>query len=127
MEARIAKTMPTHKRKPNLRRNATHRKFVSGLKICLACGRRGPVECCHVRAGTDGGGSLKPSDKFTVPMCHACHDRQHNKWNGSEVRFWAEIGIDPLNISLRLWCVSGDVEAGMKCIEKSLLGRGAAT
>lgn len=29
----------------------------------------GPIECMHVRGGTDGGGSQKPSDFWTFPGC----------------------------------------------------------
>lgn len=36
-----------------------------------------PIECAHVRTGTDGGVSLKPSDRWTISLCHAHHAEQH--------------------------------------------------
>jgi hypothetical protein len=113
---RIPRTVPKGKRKPNLRRAAQHLAFVRSLGICLACGARGPVEAMHVRGGTDGGTGMKPSDKFSVPGDHACHMRQHQI---GEVAFWGQLGIDPLNVSLRLWTVSGDVTAGIRIIERA--------
>lgn len=34
---------------------------------------------------TDGGTSLKPSDNYTVPLCHKCHQEQHQI---GELAFW---------------------------------------
>ena len=34
---------------------------------------------------TDGGTSLKPSDNYTVPLCHKCHQEQHRI---GELAFW---------------------------------------
>lgn len=36
-----------------------------------------PIECAHVRNGTDGGTSLKPSDKWVVSLCAFHHREQH--------------------------------------------------
>ena len=47
-----------------------HRCSVPG---CLA----GPIECAHVRSGTDGGCGLKPSDRWTISLCRAHHAEQH--------------------------------------------------
>lgn len=47
-----------------------HRCSVPG---CLA----GPIECAHVRSGTDGGCALKPSDRWTISLCRAHHAEQH--------------------------------------------------
>lgn len=113
---RIPRAVLKAKRKPNPRRAAQHLAFVRSLGICLACGARGPVEAMHVRGKTDGGMGLKPSDKFSVPGDHACHMEQHAM---GEVAFWGGVGIDPLNVSLRLWTVSGDIEAGIRIIERA--------
>lgn len=123
MQSRIPKAIGKPKRKPNARRALAHLAFIRGIKICLCCGRRGLVDPAHVRKGTDGGTSLKPSDRYTVPLCRFCHERQHRV---GEVTFWGEIGIDPLNVSLRLWTVSGDEEQGVRVVERSLLARGLA-
>jgi hypothetical protein len=65
-----------------------------------------------VRCGTDGGTGYKPSDRYTVPLCTACHAEQHR----GELSFWAALQIDPLNIALRLWTVSGSIEDGERII-----------
>jgi hypothetical protein len=36
-----------------------------------------PIECAHVRTGTDGGAGLKPSDKWSVSLCTFHHREQH--------------------------------------------------
>ena len=36
-----------------------------------------PIECAHVRTGTDGGTALKPSDRWTISLCRAHHVEQH--------------------------------------------------
>ena len=36
-----------------------------------------PIECAHVRTGTDGGQGLKPSDNWTVSLCRQHHAEQH--------------------------------------------------
>lgn len=100
---RIPRSVPKGKRAPNGKRSAQHLAFVRALGICLACGRQGHMEAMHVRAGTDGGIGMKPGDRYTVPGCHECHVQQHQI---GELSFWSALGIDPLNISLRLWTVS---------------------
>lgn len=114
---RIPRTVAKGKRKPNLRRAVQHLAFVRSLGICLACGARAQVVAMHVRGFTDGGTGMKPSDKYTVPGCQMpCHEDQHRV---GETAFWGRIGIDPLNVSLRLWTISGDVEAGIRIIERA--------
>jgi hypothetical protein len=36
-----------------------------------------PVECAHVRLGTDGGIGLKPSDCWSISLCQTHHAEQH--------------------------------------------------
>ena len=57
-----------------------------------------PIQCAHVRDGTDGGMGLKPNDLWTVPMCawHHLHD-QHV---AGEVAFEIEHGISLHAIAL---------------------------
>lgn len=122
---RIPREIIKAKRRPNPKRAALHLAFVREIGICLACGARGRVEAAHVRRGTDGGTGTKPSDRYAVPLggiglC-GCHAKQHRI---GETEFWGALGVDPLNISLRLWTVSGDAEAGRRIVERSLLSRG---
>ena len=62
-----------------------------------------------MRAGTDGSVGVKPGDRYAVPLCTACHAKQHRI---GELSFWSARHIDPLNVALRLWTVSGDIRAG---------------
>jgi hypothetical protein len=71
-----------------------------------------------VRCGTDGGTGYKPSDRYSVPLCTACHAEQHR----GELSFWAALGIDPLNVALRLWTVSGDLSAGERVVFRARQG-----
>lgn len=112
--ARIERTAPTGKRKPNMRYRLAHRDFVKSLP-CLKCGGA-PCDPAHVRNGTDGGTGLTPSDRYIVPLCRSHHDEQHRRGEGA---FWAELGIDPLDVACRLWTVSGDAEAGLRAIERA--------
>jgi hypothetical protein len=76
-----------------------------------------------VRCGTDGGTGYKPSDRYTVPLCERCHKTgpkaQHRV---GELTFWAALGIDPLNVALRLWTISGDVPAGERIVFRARQG-----
>ncbi len=119
---RIPRTIIKAKRKANPKRSVLHLAFVRSIGICLACGTRCATVAAHVRSGSDGGMGTKPSDKYAVPLCQIpCHEKQHRV---GELTFWGELGVDPLNISLRLWTVSGSVEAGRRIVERSLLTRG---
>jgi hypothetical protein len=33
-----------------------------------------------------------------------------------ELRFWSTLRIDPLNVALRLWTASGDINAGERIV-----------
>lgn len=62
-------------------RSPGHLRFVRSFE-CSIAGKAehicsGPIEAAHVRTGTDGGLSLKPSDHFTISLCAAAHKRQH--------------------------------------------------
>jgi hypothetical protein len=50
----------------------------------------------------------KPEDRWTVPLCHPCHMRQHEL---GEVPFWQALGLDPLKISATLWACGNDIGA----------------
>ena len=73
---------------------------------CIACLDNISTEACHIRysdsriAKVNAGIGQKPDDKFTVPLCGDCHRKQHT---GSERKFWASHGIDPILIALALY------------------------
>ena len=44
-----------------------------------------------MRNGTDGGTGMKPSDRWTISLCHNCHANQHHM---GEIAFEKAHGID---------------------------------
>ena len=109
---RITRPVARGKPKPNLRRRVQHLAFVRQLP-CVTCGKAAPSDAAHVRTGTDGGVGRKPGDRYAVPLCTACHAKQHRV---GELSFWSALRIDPLNVALRLWTVSANVEAGERIV-----------
>ena len=110
--SRIPRSVAPRKPKPNLRRRMQHLAFVRQLP-CVACGKAASSDAAHVRTGTDGGVGRKPSDRYAVPLCTTCHANQHRV---GELTFWSALRIDPLNVALRLWTVSANVEAGERTV-----------
>ena len=90
-------------------RSDKHLKFIRSLPCCV-CRAKPPSEAAHIRLGSDGGMGLKPSDKFTVPLCHMCHSRQHQT---GERTFWGNMEFILIQ-ALALYAVSGDWEKGVK-------------
>ena len=109
---RIPRTVASGKRKASLHRRAQHLGFVRQLS-CVACGKAAPSEAAHLRTGTDSGVGMRPGDRYAVPLCTACHEKQHRI---GELTFWSGLRIDPLNVALRLWTVSADLAAGERTV-----------
>ena len=55
-----------------------------------------PIECAHVRLGTDGGTSLKPSDRWTISLCADHHREQHSL---GEATFEKKYGVDLVELA----------------------------
>ena len=109
---RIPHIITRPKPQPDLRRRAQHLAFVRQLP-CVACGKAAPSEAAHVRTGTDGGVGVKPGDRYAVPLCAACHAKQHRI---GELTFWSALRVDPINVALRLWTISADIKAGQRTV-----------
>lgn len=62
-------------------RSHQHLAFIRGFECSIAGHRdhvcEGDIEAAHVRSGTDGGLSSKPSDKYAIPLCREAHRQQH--------------------------------------------------
>lgn len=121
--ARIERHVPLPRPKPDGRIKSAHIEFVHSLQICIACGRRGPVHAAHVRMSSAVHGkfntmSRKPDDKFVLPVCANCHLVDQHSTEG-EPQFWARLGIDPLDAALRLFAVTGNVDQGLRTIERA--------
>src|SRR5215471_1075009 len=110
--ARIPRRVARHKPKPNSHRRVPHLAFVRQLP-CVAFGAVAPSEAAHVRTGTDGGVREKPDDRYAVPLCTACHAKQHRI---GELTFWSALRIDPLDVASRLWTISADLKAGERTV-----------
>jgi hypothetical protein len=81
------------------RRDKRHRQFVAS-HACLVCGGQ-PSDAHHLRFAQPRGLGLKVSDEFTVPLCRSHHREVHQTRN--EIRWWAQLGIKPLDIAYKLW------------------------
>jgi hypothetical protein len=71
------RSVPKPTRKQAVRTCAGHRAWVRRHYCSVPGCRRGPIECAHVRVGTDGGTGMKPSDKWTISLCEFHHAEQH--------------------------------------------------
>lgn len=86
-------------------RDRIHLAFIRTLP-CIYCS--GESQACHLRTGLPkdhrGGTGLKPSDSYTIPMCHKCHALQHST---SEKLFHG--GMDMvLKLANVLWLKTGN-------------------
>ena len=129
-----ARSKPAFKaphRQPRQRDNG-HLAFIRRLPCIVSWVEDGrlvsPVDACHVRYGDPARGKRptgmaeKPDDKWTLPMTRANHERQHSM---SERAFYEALNIDPIELSERLYSISGDERAALDMII-SLTGREAA-
>jgi hypothetical protein len=82
--------------RPN-RSCAGHRAWVRRHDCCVRGCRRKPIECAHVRCGTDGGTGLKPSDRWTISLCEFHHREQHRI---GETAFGRKHSLDLRNLAL---------------------------
>jgi hypothetical protein len=114
--ARIPRIVPVAMKQPDPKRSATHLAFIRTLPCCV-CSKGGPSEAAHVRSGTDGGIGMKPSDKWTVPLCHEHHRRQHDI---GELAFWSEQCVDPLGLATELWTNSGNDDRGHRAVARTV-------
>lgn len=64
-------------RKRTSRECSAHRAWVRRHCCSISGCIRKPIECAHVRGGSDGGIGLKPSDKWTISLCVFHHGEQH--------------------------------------------------
>jgi hypothetical protein len=73
-----------------------HRTWVRKHHCCVPACDRLPIECAHVRSGTDGGIGLKPSDRWLISLCSHHHQEQHRI---GETAFEKRYGIDLIELS----------------------------
>ena len=94
-----------------------HQRFIRSLP-CLRCGKPAPSECAYVGMLPELG--IPASERYLLPLCgpatvwqDCCHSRKH--YRGAD-RFWSELGIEPLDLAVQLWRVSGDAMAALRAV-----------
>ena len=100
-------------RKPR-ERNESYLAMIRQLP-CIRCCHM-PSEAAHIRMSAPGkppeGKGMKPSDRYTVPLCSECHtispDSQHRV---GEKKFWARLNTDPLQLAAKLYSAAPDLVA----------------
>lgn len=96
---------------------------------CVVCGAERQTEAAHVQIkvgpGSGAGVGMKADDCYVTPLCGEHHRNQHKM---GEVRFWADVGLDPHDIAATLHRVSPNVEVMRAAVAMFLasaaLGRG---
>ena len=74
---RMPKRLKQEKRCKEMRCFPAHRAWVRRHHCSVPGCERLPIECAHVRRGTDGGTGMKPSDRWTISLCREHHAEQH--------------------------------------------------
>jgi len=109
---------PRPSKKTQSFKDEAHLAFIRKLP-CVITGQA-PVDAAHIRAGSPlhnkkaTGAGQKASDCWTLPLHHSLHMEQHSE---NEMAFWRRHGIDPFELSIRLYEVTGDIEAGTRIIQ----------
>lgn len=94
-----------------------HLAFIRKLPSVLS-GQYG-CDPCHIRTGSalhrkkHTGVAQKPDDCWTLPLTREEHDSQHSE---NELQWWRKHGIDPFELAIRLYEISGDVDAATAMI-----------
>jgi len=93
-----------------------YRRWVSSLG-CILC--EAPAEAAHVRYGEwlnhskpSTGLQQKPHDKWVIPLCPEHHRLNKKSQHGrNEWVWWAEHGVDPIQMCSHIASSYPDVEA----------------
>ena len=78
MRAQLPKRLERGPRRRDQRSCPAHRAWVRRHQCCVPGCSLVPIECAHIRSGTDGGLGIKPSDRWCVSLCWAHHGEQHD-------------------------------------------------
>lgn len=79
------------RRKVSPRVCQAHRAWVRRHHCSIPGCLRRPIECAHVRSGTNGGTGLKPADCWLISLCRYHHAEQHRL---GETSFAARYELD---------------------------------
>ena len=76
-DARLPKRLEKPRRSSGARECPAHRAWVRKHHCSVPGCLQWPIECAHVRRGTDGGMAVKPSDRWVISLCSHHHFEQH--------------------------------------------------
>jgi len=96
LSTRLPRRMERPPRHADNRACPAHRAWVRRHHCCVPGCLKTPIECAHVRGGTDGGVALKPSDKWVISLCSAHHREQHQL---GEREFERRHGLDLVELA----------------------------
>lgn len=88
---RLPKRLERRERRRDERYCPAHRAWVRSHRCCVSGCLREPIECAHVRRGTDGALGRKPSDRWALSLCWLHHREQHDL---GEMSFESKYGLD---------------------------------
>ena len=88
----LPRRIPKQPKRASRWKSIAHRDWIRGFTCCV-CGSATGMEVAHVRLGSGAGMGQNPDDWRTVPLCKACHDRQHTT---GEETFWKGRDIEAL-------------------------------
>ena len=91
LNTKIPKLLERSRRIAETRECPAHRAWVRRHHCSVHGCLRLPIECAHVRGGTDGGLAVKPSDRWVISLCSHHHRKQHRI---GECQFERRYGID---------------------------------
>lgn len=91
-------------------RDNKHLSFVRTLPCCVCLGMD-TVQAAHIRKGVPlehkGGMGMKPSDCYTIPLCHHCHNNEQH--SVGEQKFWIDMSF-PIRLAEKLYTITGNKE-----------------
>jgi hypothetical protein len=76
---------------------------------CVHCLKVPAGEAHHLKCTGERGMAVRSTDRWTVPLCRIHHDEVERTGARKEVAWFAEIGIDPLELAQDLWSGTGDL------------------
>lgn len=125
MKPRILKSIPQHTPRERDGMSEKHTQLVAKL-CCLGCGASpfiDPTVVPHhlLRTGEHGMG-IKSTDKWCVPLCHACHGpgvpgSLHEL--ADEDAWFSARNIDARAVARALWRNTGDLKAMNRVIDRA--------
>lgn len=86
---------------------------------CTRCGSSSLSDPHHLKSllSQERGMGLKATDRWTVPLCRAHHDELERLGSRREIGWFSSFGVDPHDLAMCLWNVSGDLDRMRKVLQ----------